>query len=181
MRRPIPRLLIFAGAFLLATPVAARQDHVLCTQTPAGPWTVTSGAPFVVTWIMPDTALENGITVPNRVDGFYVQVDAGPKTDIGLASALTPCSASSARPGDIPYTYKTTQGVSRGTHQLKISAWNFALDGSGNPTTNRQESTVTTVPFSAGDPVLSGPPLAPASVVITSGSGPATDLLQRKK
>lgn len=146
---------------------AAAQDHVLCNQNPTGPFTVTSGAPFTVSWIMSDTATENGITVPNRYNGFYFQIDAGPKTDIGMAAASPACSAGSLKPGDIPYTYKTPQGVTRGTHQLKISAWSFTLDGAGNPTTNRQESTVTQIPFNAGDPILFGPPMPPSSVTIS--------------
>lgn len=165
----------------LAAPAWAQTDHILCNTQAMGPFVVTSGAPFHITWIMPDTATEPGqsVMVPNRVDGFYTQIDAGPKDDIGMATALAPCSSASTRPGDIPYTYRTEAGVSRGTHQLKISAWNFLLDGAGNPTTNRQESVVTVVPFSAGDPVLFGPPSQPTNVFI--GTKPVTDVFSLRQ
>ena len=162
------RWLVVVAVLLLGTPpAAARQDHVLCSQNPVGPFTVTSGAPFGVAWIMHDTATENGITVPNRYNGFYVQIDGGAKADVGMAVAQPACSPSSLKPGDIPYTYRTPSGVARGTHTLKISAWSFTLDGNGNPTTTKQESLVTSVPFSAGDPILFGPPSQPQSVLIT--------------
>lgn len=164
MKKFILVLLILVTTLVVTS---ARQDHVLCNQNPTGPFTVTSGAPFNVSWIMMDTVTENGITVPNRYEGFYLQIDGGPKSDIGLAKALPACSVTSQKPGDIPYTYLTTQGVSRGTHTLKISAWNFILDGNGDPTTTKQESVVTQVPFSAGDPVLFGPPAQPGSVIIS--------------
>lgn len=148
-----------------------QQDHPLCNTTPVGPFTVTSGAPFNVLWIMPDTASENGMNVPNRYEGFYLQIDGGPKADIGMATALPECSSATAKPGDIPYTYTTTQGVSRGPHTLRISAWNHTLDGAGNPTSTIQESIVISIPFSAGDPVLFGPPVAPNSVIVVGKQG----------
>ena len=163
-------ILTTALLLLLSSNVYA-QDHPLCNTTPVGPFTVTSGAPFFVYWIMPDTASENGMNVPNRYEGFYIQIDGGPKQDIGLATALTPCSSSSAKPGDVPYQYTTLSGVSRGPHTLRISAWNHTLDGAGNPTSTIQESLVINVPFSAGDPVLFGPPVAPNSVTIVGKQG----------
>jgi hypothetical protein len=159
--------IIFVAVLLLATPSSARQDHILCTQNPVGPFTVGSGAAFGIAWIMPDTATENGVTVPNRYNGFYIQIDGGAKADVGMAVASPACSAASIKPGDIPYTYRTVQGVSRGSHTLRISAWSYTLDGLGNPTTTKQESVVTSVPFNAGDPILFGPPMQPNSVMIT--------------
>lgn len=160
---------------LLTPPLAARQtDHLLCSASPVPPFTVTSGAPYTAQWIMADTAVEGGATVPNRVNGFYVQVDTGAKVDIGLATALPACSATSPRPGDIPYQHRMASGVSRGAHTFNVSAWSYTLDGNGNPTTNRQESAVTSVPFSAGDPILFGPPLAPQYPLITRDPVAAT-------
>jgi hypothetical protein len=158
---------VLALLLLPVLPSSARQDHPLCTTTASGPFTVTSGAPFTVSWIMADTAVENGINVPNRYEGFYLQVDGGPKSDIGLATALPACSGTSARPNDVPFTYRTTAGVARGSHQLKLSAWSHVLDGAGNPTTTIQESVVSTVPFSAGDALLFGPPMQPTNILIT--------------
>lgn len=152
---------------LMSVVPASAQDHLLCSTTPPPPFTVTSGSPFTISWVVPDTASENGLTVPNRFNGFYVQIDGGAKVDVGLAVASPACSASSVRPGDLPFTYKTTAGVARGSHTLKVSAWNFTLDGAGNPTTTKQESVVTSVPFAAGDPILFGPPMPPNPVIIT--------------
>lgn len=152
---------------IIVTPSSARQDHILCSTNPVGPWLVTSGSPFTAAWIMADTTVDpNGVTVPNRVNGFYFQIDSGPKTDIAMATALTACSSTSPKPGDIPYTYRTTSGVARGPHTLKVSAWNFTLDGVGNPTTTRQESVVASIPFTAGDPILFGPPTSPLNLSI---------------
>lgn len=151
---------------LAAAPAAYAEDHVLCNTTAIPPFTVKSGAPITIEWIMADTAMENGVNVPNRYDGFYVQIDSGPKEDIGKATALAACSNASQKPGDVPYTYKTKNGVTRGSHNLHLSAWSFTLDGAGNPTTNRQESAVTITPFSAGDPVMSGPPISPVNIAI---------------
>jgi hypothetical protein len=162
-------LLIATLSLLTPSSIAARQDHILCSTNPTGPFLVTSGAPFTTQWIMVDTTVDTGgATVPNRVDGFYLQIDNGVKEDIGMATALTPCSATSPKPGDIPYTYRTSSGVSRGSHNLKISAWNYTLDGVGNPTTTRQESVVASIPFTAGDPILFGPPTSPQNVIIVA-------------
>lgn len=164
---PVFALVVLA----LLAPLSARQtDHLLCSANPVPPFTVTSGAPYSAFWLMADTALEGGVTVPNRVDGFYVQVDMGAKTDIGMATALPACSATSPRPGDVPYTYRMPSGVARGAHTFNVSAWSFKLDGNGNPTTTRQESAVTSVPFTAGDPLLFGPPMAPQFPVIARDS-----------
>lgn len=160
------RVLSCLGLVLLASGPAFAQDHVLCSTTPPTSFVVTTGAPFTVSWLMPDTATENGQTVPNRFDGFYLQIDGGAKSDIGKPTAALACSSTSLHPGDVAYTYKTPSGVAKGTHTLKISAWNYTLDGAGNPTTTKQESTVVSVPFSAGDPTLTGPPVPPFSVMI---------------
>lgn len=160
------------AVLLLAAPTSAQQDSLLCNASPLGPFVVTSGAPFTVGWLMTDTVTENNITVPNRYDGFYLQIDGGPTIDIGLATALPPCSATSSRPGDKPYNYVTPQGVSRGAHTLKINAWNYELDSAGNPTQTRQVGVVASVPFTAGDPILFGPPGAPMSVVVVPGTKP---------
>lgn len=154
---------------LVASNGDARQDHILCSTNPTGPFLVTSGSPFTAMWIMVDTALDtNGVTVPNRVNGFYIQIDTGPKTDIGMATALPACSTTSPKPGDIPYSFRTASGVARGPHTLKVSAWNFTLDGVGNPTTTKQESVVASIPFTAGDPILFGPPSAPVNLIISA-------------
>lgn len=160
-------LVIAATSLLVPSSIDARQDHILCSTNPTGPFLVTSGAPFTAMWIMVDTAVDTGgTTVPNRYNGFYIQVDTGPKEDIGMATALPACSATSPKPGDIPYSYRTASGVPRGPHTLHVSAWNYTLDGVGNPTTTKQESVVASIPFTAGDPILFGPPTSPQNLII---------------
>ena len=179
----LKRLVLFLGIALCASIVPSfhsgnsvvlaqtpANPTVLCTTTPTGPFLVTSGAPFTVMWLMLDTvpaSATDPTLVPNRYNGFYIQIDGGPKTDIGLATAAAACLSTTPHPGDIPFSYRTPTGVARGQHSLKISAWNFALDGAGNPTTTKQESVVVTLPFTAGDPILFGPPGTPFNVAIT--------------
>jgi hypothetical protein len=154
---------------LLTVPLARMQEASpqICFTTIAGPFTVTSGAPFNVQWLMADTVLENNISVPSRFNGFYLQIDGEAKIDLGMATELPTCpSSSTVYPGDRPFTYRTKQGVSRGPHTLKISAWNYTLDATGTPTTTKQESVVANIPFSAGDPIQYGPPESPTNVVI---------------
>jgi hypothetical protein len=154
---------------MLANPTLSAQDPApqICFNTMTGPFTVTSGAPFTIQWIMADTVIEGSATLPSRYNGFYIQVDGGEKYDIGMATAMTTCPSTSASyANDKPYSYKTPSGVTRGNHTLKISAWNFTLDGNGDPTTNKQESVVASIPFSAGEPTQTGPPVSPTNVVI---------------
>lgn len=138
----------------------------LCNSAIAGPFVVTSGAPFNVTWLVPSSTSENGVTVPVRINGFYIQIDGGTKDDIGMATELTQCPSSGPFPLHQPYTTKTSTGVARGNHTLKISSWNFSLDATGTPTTTKQESVVASVPFTAGDPIMFGPPPPPVNIVI---------------
>ena len=173
------RLSARVSFLLLLLPLPASAQDVLCNTTVSPPFVVTSGAPFTIAWLMPSTATENGQTVPNRYDGFYLQIDAGPKVDIGKATPGTPCPPGNSNANNVPHTYRTTSGVSKGSHNAKLSSWNFVLDGNGNPTTNRAESAVVTVPFSGGDPVLTGPPNIPFNVWI--GTGQPTQLNQPVK
>lgn len=164
-RGAVLALALLAG--LASTVQAQDPAPQICFTTMQGPFTVTSGAPFTVQWIMADTVAENSITVPTRIGGFYIQVDGGEKYDIGMATALTTCpSTSTVYPNDKPFSYRTASGVSRGSHTLKISAWNFVLDSAGDPTTTKQESVVASIPFSAGEPTQTGPPVSPTNVVI---------------
>jgi len=166
---PPLRRAVLALAVLTLPALALAQEPApqICFTTMQGPFTVTSGSPFTVQWIMADTVAENNTTVPTRIEGFYLQIDGGEKFDIGKATALTTCpSTSTVYPNDLPFSFRTTSGVARGQHTLKISAWNFVLDSAGDPTTTKQESVVASIPFVAGDPIQYGPPVSPTNVVI---------------
>jgi hypothetical protein len=167
LRTSLLRAAFLAAVLLVPRASVAQGPPQICFTTMGGPFTVTSGAPFNIQWIMADTVSENSATVPTRINGFYVQIDGGEKYDIGMATALPTCpSTSTVYPNDLPFTFKTTSGVARGPHTLKISAWNFVLDSAGDPTTTKQESVVVSIPFSAGEPTQLGPPVSPANVVI---------------
>jgi len=131
----------------------------------APPYTVTSGAPFTVAWLMAPTvpfSPTNPTPVPNRHNGFYLQIDSTMRQDIGKPSAGAPCPAGTPRAGFLPYSFRTSQGVSRGAHTVVITPWNFTLAADGTETTQRQDGEASSIPFDAGDPtVLTGPPGPP--------------------
>ncbi|MDQ3525805.1 MAG: hypothetical protein M3451_12225, partial [Chloroflexota bacterium] len=149
---------------LAATMAQAAAD---ACSAPSGAFTVSSGAPFTVTWVVPATAPTSATDptpVPNRINGFNLQIDSGVKQNIGLPTAGPACPAGTAHAGKIPYSYRTTSGVAKGSHTLSLSAWNYALDASGNPTTTQQESAAVSVPFAVVDLVQTGPPVPPVNV-----------------
>ena len=143
-----------------------------CTAVPAGTtFTVTSGSPFTVAWVMDATVLaDDGVTqVPQRISGFYLRIDAGAKLDIPTLAG-SPCPAGTTHAGKIPYTHRTSTGVARGAHTAYLSAWNFQQDCSSGvcvDTSVRQESAVASVPFAAVDPRHTGPPKVPVNILIT--------------
>ena len=153
-----------------ATVLAMMQAPVVCgAPSPTTPnFTVTSGSPYTVEWIMDATvpaSATDPTLVPHRIDGFYLQIDAGTKADIKPTPGA-PCPVGSVQAGKIPYIYRTTSGVARGSHTLTLSAYNFALGADGTPTTTRQEGPAVSVPFVGVDPVRVGPPTAPLGVII---------------
>ena len=166
MRALFAVLLVF-----VASPVFGQVTDP-CQAIPAGTnFVVTSGSPFTVAWVMDATVLaDDGVTqVPQRINGFYLRIDAGAKLDIPTLAGA-PCPAGTQQAGKIPYTHRTSTGVARGPHNAYLSAWNFAQDCSSGTcvdTSVRQESAVATVPFAAVDPRHTGPPRVPANVVIS--------------
>jgi len=150
---------------LQASIVSAQTDPCM---TGVQPFVVTSGAPYTVTWLM-DALVPASSTdptlVPPRIDGFYFQVDATTKTKISVTSSPV-CGTGTPNAGKMPYTYRTVNGVTRGSHTVRLSAFNFVLDQSGNPTAQEQESAVVSVPFSAVDLLEYGPPPSPVNVII---------------
>jgi hypothetical protein len=134
----------------------------------AGASVLTSGAPFTLTWVM-DAQVPASPTdptlVPQRINGFVLQIDGGPKQDI-QPIAGPPCPAGSLYAGHLPFTYRSVSGVSKGTHSAAVAAWNFILDDAGNPTSTRQEGPAVAVPFSAVDLARMGPPSGAKNIII---------------
>lgn len=147
--------------------LALLQSPDVCTG-PSGAFTVTSGAPFTAGWVMDATVPvsdTDNIQVPQRINGFYLQIDNGARQNIGLPAPGAACPAGTVQQGRIPYTYRVPFGGGKGAHTLTIIAWNYDLDASGNPTTTVRESVVS-VPFTAADPVRQGPPTSPIITII---------------
>jgi hypothetical protein len=128
-----------------------------CDTNATGPFVVTSARSFTIQWCTANTRVDNGVIVPERIDGFYLLIDAGPKQDIAMAVNL----GLSATTNRNAWQYVIPSGVARGDHTAAVIAWNYVLDQNGVPTTQRAESAPTAVPFTAVDPVSNQPPLAP--------------------
>ena len=128
-----------------------------CDTNASGPWIVTSARSFTVQWCTANVRVDNGTTVPERIDGFYLIQDGGPKTDIAMATSLGLSSITKRN----AWQYIIPSGVQKGDHSVAIIAWNYLLDSQGVPTAQRQESAPMSIPFSAVDPVSNQPPLAP--------------------
>jgi hypothetical protein len=157
-------------AIILALPINAFAQSDPCIAA-APPFVVSSGAPYTVTWLM-DAQVPVSPTDPTlvnqRIDGYYLQIDLQTRTRITSAqvTVLPPCSATTPNSGKIPTVYRTTSGVTRGSHTARLAAFNFTLDVNGNPTTSEQEGPAVTVPFDAVDPLQSTPPRIPGNVII---------------
>lgn len=152
-------LVVFLGSIV----TLSAQTHP-CDANAAGPFIVQSARAFTlqfctaITRQNPDNPTE---TIPERIDGHYLQVDAGPKieifpTDLGISSVTN-------RRG---WSYVSTAGVAKGSHTVTLSQYNFVLNGSGLPTTQRAEGAPVVTPFSAADPVYNLPPLGATGVRI---------------
>ena len=135
-------------------------------ETTVPPFVVTSGSAYWITWVLPATVSTPQGPVPQRINGFTLQIDATPKLDLGALVPGAPCPAGTPQAGKLPFVYRTLSGVARGSHTATLIAWNFTLDASGNPTTTKQESGPLTIPFAAVDPILTGPPSTPEAGAI---------------
>jgi hypothetical protein len=164
----IQRLVIVAALVLVPVSAWAQSAQDACAAD-TGPYIVQSGAPFTVFWVMDatvPTSETDPTPVPNRYNGFLLQVDTGARMEVGhLLLVGTPCTAGPFV-GRIPFAYRSASGVPRGDHVLKLSAWNFQMDANGTPTTVIQESAAVAIPFAAADPAATGPPRAPFGVFI---------------
>lgn len=162
------RNLVIASALVLLFSSNAVAQTDPCTVA-LPPFTVTSGAPFTITWLMAPTvpaSPTDPTLVPQRIDGFWIQIDTAARIKLPALTAGTPCPVGTPNAGKLPYTYRTLSGVSRGSHSARINAYNFVLDTNGNPTTTEQEGAAVTVPFAAADLTHTTPPLAPTNGII---------------
>jgi hypothetical protein len=164
-------LLLVLALVLLPVSASAQALIDLACNPPAQPMTVTSGAPFAVMWVMDPlvpASQTDPTLVPQRVNGYYLQIDGGPKQEITAVPVGTgdPCPAGTSMAGKVPYQFRTTTGVPKGNHSVTITAWNFALDAFGNPTTTRREGPAVSVPFVGVELVHTGPPQGPQNVII---------------
>lgn len=159
--------LVLVALFVL-TPISTGSAQTSTACEPAtGPYIVTSGRPFTTVWLMDakvPASPQDPTLVDQRIDGFYLQVDNGPKVDIGKPAPGTTCTGPLA--GKIPYSFRVDSGVGKGAHTATLSAYNFQLNPDGSPTTVKQEGPAVSVPFSAVDPVQVGAPLAPVNITI---------------
>lgn len=149
---------------LLVLPALAHAQTHPCDANAVGPFIVQSARAFTVQFCTavtrqnPDNPTE---TIPERIDGHYLQIDAGLKAeispmDLGISSVTN-------RRG---WSYVVTAGVARGNHTVTITQYNFVLNADGAPTTQRAESTPVVTPFSAADPIYNLPPLGATGVRI---------------
>jgi hypothetical protein len=153
-------------------------------QTPADnctpgvpPYTVTSGKPPTITWLM-DPTVAASATDPTQVayfiDGFTFSLDGGGKTE--MVPKPTPqtgfiCPAGTPNAGKIPYGFTLPTGVAKGNHSVIITVWNFlrTVDpntGAITVTTQRQEVAATSIPFVVVDAPYTGPPVVPKNIKV---------------
>lgn len=138
---------------------------------------VSSGTTFVVTssgrptvlWLMDAQVPANPPTdmtlVNQRVNGFYVQLNALTRIDTGLLTPVT-CPSGNANAGKLAYAYQYPNSVPAGKHTISVRGWNFVLNPDGTPTTTRQEGSLVSVPFTAADAFHVGPPNAPLNISV---------------
>jgi hypothetical protein len=162
-------LSLMIAFFVLSSTVSAQNVQDACVVIPPGTvFTVTSGAPFTLMWIMPATgpaSATDPTPVPMRIDGFYLAIDTGNRMSISAMQG-SPCPAGTPNAGKIPYMHRTTSGVARGSHEARLTAWNYIVDSNGNSTGVPQDGETTIVPFGAVDAVMQGPPPAPTNTSI---------------
>lgn len=158
-------LLIVLLLVLFGTPrLKAQTLPEACVIVPPGTtFTLTGASAPLFSWTMNElvpVSSTDPTLVPQRMDGFYVQVDSLTRIDTGK---LTPATCGDGR---LAFTFRWPSNVPRGNHTGSVRGYNFALDSSGNPTSTRVEGAITTVPFAVVDPVHTGPPEAPANVKV---------------
>ena len=141
-----------------AIPVSA-QTIDCDAAAPTTPGVVRTGQPYTVAFCVPSIVTTTDGDVPNRIDGFTMQVDATAPFEAGKLTLGTPAPTTKLS----PVTYRTTAGVQKGSHTIIVTPWNYPLmpDGSTPDTTKpHQNGPSVSIPFVANDPVLSTAPPA---------------------
>lgn len=163
------KTLLLALLFVVVPAVASAQTDACQAAQP--PFTLTSGAPFTITWLMDvqvPVSATDATLVPQRIDGYYLQINGGPKQDIVAVKGET-CTVG-AFANKAVYQYRMLTGVPKGQHTITVTPWNFVLSIDSNgwwaPTTTRQEGPAVAVPFAVVDPAQLGPPGKPLNVLI---------------
>lgn len=133
---------------------------------------IQSGQNFTISWTMQQlvpASPTDPTLVQHRYNGFFEQIDLAAPVAVPLTTEIGVCPQGTPRQGDKIYQYRTTSGVAKGNHILKVWAWNYALNADGSPTSVVQEGTVITTNFDAADqatPILVGAPYGPWNVSI---------------
>lgn len=149
----------------LATSTAVMFQAVqdACTNA-TQPFVVTAGAPFYVGWTMNDKETDsNNVQFTVRADGFYISYHLTGYVDIGAPAPGPICPTGTTNAGRVPYIYRTTSGVPKGgPYTFSIKAWRYAPDPiTGQPTQQKEETLPASVPFTAVDPIYTGPMTKP--------------------
>lgn len=134
-----------------------------CDTNASGPFIITTGRAFIAQWCTAMTQIDPATnqTVPVTIDGFYMSIDNAPRVDIAMALSLGTSTVTQRNAWQLSLT-----GVQKGGHTFSVIAYNFVRDQNGLPTSERQESAATSVPFSAVDPVFNLAPPAPTGARI---------------
>lgn len=151
------RALLLLAALLVASPVYAQTNP--CDSDAQGPFIVTTGRAFTAQWCTSVNQVDpsTNTTVPTTIDGFYISLDGAARQDIGKPTSLGLSSTTNRNAWQM-----SIPGVQKGNHTFQVIAYNFVRDpNTGQPTSERQESAATLVPFSAVDPVFNLAPPAP--------------------
>lgn len=128
-----------------------------CDAATPPPVTLTSGASYNVAFCVPSVVSTPNGDVPNRVEGYKMQLDVNPSSDMQLPLGQ-PSPVLKLQP-----TYFTApSGVAKGNHQWTITPYNFPLDANGVPdkTKPAQMGPAVVIPFVAADQLLSTAPPA---------------------
>ncbi len=128
---------------------------------------IRTGQAYTVQFCVPSTVTNaTDGTVPNRIDGFKMTVDADAPIQAGKLTLGPPTPTLKLS----LVTWRSPAGVQKGSHNVTVIPWNYPLmpDGTTPDTTKPpQEAGPLLIPFSANDAVLStAPPAATKGRVI---------------
>lgn len=157
--------LTLAALLFAALPTLAQAQSDPCAALTTTSDTITTGRArdilFQQSKTVP-TSPTDPTPVPVRIDGYFVKIDALPEQQYPKPATSLTCANGNwgfILSGAVP-------AVSKGSHQLVLTPWNFVYNPDGTPTTTVQRGPSATRPFVAVDPFMTGPPPAPTGVRI---------------